>query len=423
MKPTRKWSSQLTITKIDQEQRLVEGFASSERIDSQDDIVDSEAMKAALPAYMEYANLREMHHGPEDQIETTAAGTVIKAEVIEGEIEVDGVTYKNPLHIIAKVVDDAAWEKVKEGVYKGFSIGGKIVKAIRETIDGKSIRRIVKLLLYEISLVDRPANEDARILLWKVHNMSDIEKAAGDADLSKPIAGIQAARNAAELAGDLDASNLLTQAIALLLQANGDATAEEGSPEEEATESTDEAVAEGDVAAAAKDDEGAVLAAAQSSFSKAGRTLNRGNMDAMKATIKSLLTMLATAGDETAAKALQLYTPAPQPGVDKAASADDLSKAMAVALEPIFKAITDSLSEVAKDVESLKRQPRAGGPAARVVVDKTLPGATPPEPVKLSKAQVEQGLANYRKLAATEPDPGRARFYADKVAELEKALA
>lgn len=419
MKSTRKWSSQLTITKIDQEQRLVEGFASSERIDSQDDIVDSQAMKDALPEYMQYANLREMHHGPEGQLETTAAGTVIKAEVIDGEIEVGGITYKNPLHIICKVVDDAAWEKVKEGVYKGFSIGGKIVKAVRETIDGKSIRRIVKLLLYEISLVDRPANQDARILLWKAHTMSELEKAAGALDLSKPIAAIQAARNDAELAGDGDTAQLYTQAIQLILQASG----EEPAPEEAPAE--DEAVAaEDQVEAAAKDDEGAVVASAQPSFQKAGRTLNRTNMESMKATIKSLLTMLATAGDETAAKALQLYTPAPQPGVEqKSASAEDLSKAMAITLEPIFKAITDKLSEVGSEIETLKRQPRAGGPAARVVVDKQLPGTAQAEPVKLSKAQAEQGIANYRKLAATEPDPMRRRHYESKVAELEKALA
>jgi hypothetical protein len=425
MSGTRKWASSLTITKIDQEQRLVEGFASSERIDSQDDIVDAQAMKDALPEYMQYANLREMHHGPQGELETTAAGTVIKAEVIEGEVEVGGITYRNPLHIICKVVDDAAWEKVKEGVYKGFSIGGKILKAIRETIDGKSIRRITKLMLYEISLVDRPANEDARILLWKVHNMSDLEKAAGDADLSKPIAGIQAARNAAELSGDLATAELLTQAIGLLLQANGDASQpEEGSPEEEASETPAEAQAEGDVAAAegAPADDGQLLASAKATINKAGRALNAGNMEAMKSTIKSLLNMLASAGDETAAKALALYTPAPQPGVDKAANAEDVSKAMAAALEPIFKAITDSLSEVAKDVESLKRQPRAGGPASRVVANKELPGTAQAEPVHVTKAQAQANLAVIKKLAATDPDPQRRASYAAKAAELEKSL-
>lgn len=421
----RKWTAQLTITKIDREQRLVEGFASSERIDSQDDIVDAQAMKDALPEYMQYANLREMHQGPEGKLETSAAGTVIKAEVIDGDIEVDGVTYRNPLHIVAKVVDDAAWEKVKGGVYKGFSIGGKIVKAIRETINGKNVRRIVKLLLYEISLVDRPANEDAKILMWKGFDMADLEKAAGDADLSKPIAGIQAARNAAEMAGDLDGANLLTQAIALLLQANGDAAADDADPAAEAATDPADAAAGEQVAAAQKDDDPLMAGAAATTLVKAGRALNANNMQAMQSTIKSLLGMLAAAGDPTASKALALYTPAPAPGVaDKAASPEDLSKAMSTALEPLFKAITDSLADVVKDVDSLKRQPRPGGPAARVVVaDKVLPGAKPPEQPSISKAQIERGIAQYKQLANTDADPIRRKYYADKAAELEKSLS
>lgn len=142
------------------DERLVVGYASSERLDSQDEIVDFEAIKAALSDYMEWANVREMH-------ENKAAGTVIKAEPIEGEVKVGSKVITNPLRIEARIFDNDAWEKVKSGVYKGFSIGGKVLNWVTEKIDGKEIKRITSLLLTEISLVDRPANPDAKFLFWK----------------------------------------------------------------------------------------------------------------------------------------------------------------------------------------------------------------------------------------------------------------
>jgi hypothetical protein len=69
------------------------------------------------------------------------------------------------LHIAAKVVDDEAWEKVKEGVYKGFSIGGRVTQR-----DPGNRKIITGLELSEISLVDRPANPDAIIDLYKRKN-------------------------------------------------------------------------------------------------------------------------------------------------------------------------------------------------------------------------------------------------------------
>ena len=401
-----KWSQFMSITKVDAEQRIVSGIASNDSVDSQGEVVSLDAIKAALPGYLEWSNIREMH-------QPSAIGVAVGAVVKDGA-----------LHLDAHIVDDNAWAKVQAGVYKGFSIGGKVTNSeiVKATGTAQAYRRITGLDLHEISLVDRPANPDAKILLYKGDGMSDIEKATGDADLSKPIAGIQAARNAAELAGDLDASNLLTQAIALLLQANGDASPEiEGSPEEEAAEGDAEAAAEGDAP------EAFAAAASASTIFKAGRALNAGNMSAMQSTIKSLLGMLAAAGDETATKALALYTPAPAPGAaEKGASVDDLSKAMAFALEPIFRAITDGIADVAKDVEGLKRQPRAGGPAQRIVADKQLtsqPAAPAQAEPQISKAQLEKALGTLRQLANTEADPMRRKVYADKVTELEKSLA
>lgn len=124
--------------KIDEEQRMVFGYASTETRDQQGEIVRLEAIEQALPDYMRFANIREMH-------QPWAVGTAEEA-LIDGK----------GLWLGAHVVDDEAWAKVKGKVYKGFSIGGKVTA---RDPDDRSV--IVGLELTEISIVDRPANPDA----------------------------------------------------------------------------------------------------------------------------------------------------------------------------------------------------------------------------------------------------------------------
>jgi hypothetical protein len=84
----------------------VHGIATSEAVDDQGEIVRAEAMRAAIPDYMCFPALREMH-------QLSAAGTTLEAEVWE-----DGTT-----RIVAHVIDPVAVAKVKNRVYRGFSIG------------------------------------------------------------------------------------------------------------------------------------------------------------------------------------------------------------------------------------------------------------------------------------------------------------
>jgi hypothetical protein len=64
--------------------------------------------------------------------------------------------------IVAHVVDPIAVAKVRNQVYRGFSIGGRVTK--RAPGDPKTITGLV---LNEISLVDRPANPEAVFDCWK----------------------------------------------------------------------------------------------------------------------------------------------------------------------------------------------------------------------------------------------------------------
>ncbi len=132
------------IAKVDAERREVWGYASTEAQDDQGEIVTREALTAALGDYMKFANIREMH-------QLSAVGVAQEAIVDD-----------KGLYIGAKIVDDQAWRKVTEGVYKGYSIGGHVTE--RDPTDYKTITGLV---LNEISLVDRPANPEAVFDYWK----------------------------------------------------------------------------------------------------------------------------------------------------------------------------------------------------------------------------------------------------------------
>ncbi|HGO9268543.1 TPA: caudovirus prohead protease [Neisseria meningitidis] len=136
------------------------GYASSEAVDSDGEIIAAEAMKAAIPDYMKFGAVREMHG-------SNAAGTAIEINV-----EDDGRTFFG-----AHIVDPIAVTKVKTGVYKGFSIGGSVTAR-----DDLNKSQITGLKLTEISLVDRPANPDAVFTCFKADKPKDDEEADKDED-------------------------------------------------------------------------------------------------------------------------------------------------------------------------------------------------------------------------------------------------
>jgi len=82
--------------KIDTEQRQVWGYASTEDLDTQGDIVSQDALKAAWTDY--WGNVREMH-------QPSAVGVVREHSWDD-----------KGLYIGVYVADDQAWEKVRSGV-------------------------------------------------------------------------------------------------------------------------------------------------------------------------------------------------------------------------------------------------------------------------------------------------------------------
>ncbi|HWD60372.1 MAG TPA: XkdF-like putative serine protease domain-containing protein, partial [Stellaceae bacterium] len=156
------------IAKVDAEQRMVWGYASTGAEDDQGETITRDALAAALGDYLKFANIREMH-------QMSAVGVAEEA----------GVDDKG-LYVGARIVDPRAWNKVTSGVYKGFSVGGRV-----KARDPRDRNIITALNLTEISLVDRPANPEAVFDCWKAEGgpTGDDSLAggeAGDVDYADP---------------------------------------------------------------------------------------------------------------------------------------------------------------------------------------------------------------------------------------------
>lgn len=146
------------IAKIDEERRLVSGFASLNNVDQHDEVVTAEASLDAFNSFR--GNIREMH-------QPIAAGRMLS---FSQETYYDQNTLEpyEGIYVTVYVSKGApdTWEKVIDGTLAGFSIGGFITDSHTEYLAdlGKSIRFITGLTLFELSLVDNPANQLANVL-------------------------------------------------------------------------------------------------------------------------------------------------------------------------------------------------------------------------------------------------------------------
>ena len=137
------------LTKVDEKLHLVYGRAADETIDKSNEKLDYDRSK---PNFMSWSaeiakdtggkslgNVRDMH-------QKNAIGKLT-------DIQFDDVN--KTIDVCAKIVDAQAWEKVLEGVFTGFSIGGRYGQKTVEKIDNQDITRYVAFPS-EISIVDRP---------------------------------------------------------------------------------------------------------------------------------------------------------------------------------------------------------------------------------------------------------------------------
>ena len=162
----------MPLTKVDKERRIVSGFASLDNVDKQDDIVTSEA---SLDAFAKFrGNIREMH-------QPSAVGKMVSFKE-DKYFDPESKKFYKGVFVSAYISKGAndAWEKVLDGTYTGFSIGGRMNKwddAYDEKSD-KTIRVIKEYDLVELSLVDSPANQFANIV--SIEKVDGIDVFKGD---------------------------------------------------------------------------------------------------------------------------------------------------------------------------------------------------------------------------------------------------
>ena len=165
----------MPLTKVDEGRRIVSGFASLDNLDKQDDIVTTEASMDAFAKFR--GNIREMH-------QPSAVGKMISFKE-EKYFDPETKKFYKGVFVSAYISKGAqdAWEKVLDGTYTGFSIGGRMNKwddGYDEKSD-KPIRIIKEYDLVELSLVDSPANQFANIMsVEKVDGVDTITGSSAD---------------------------------------------------------------------------------------------------------------------------------------------------------------------------------------------------------------------------------------------------
>jgi hypothetical protein len=137
----------LPLTKVDLDQRLVTGVATAEAPDRSGEICDYSSSK---PYFQKWSSEALKASGGK----SLGAVRAMHGHVAAGkltDIAFDDETKR--VVVAAKIVDDDEWRKVQEGVYTGFSQGGRYVKRWPDEETGL-IRYTAEP--HEISLVDLP---------------------------------------------------------------------------------------------------------------------------------------------------------------------------------------------------------------------------------------------------------------------------
>ncbi len=156
------------ITKIDASKRLVYGVVTAEMPDVAGEVCDYASTKplyqkwsgsfADATAGKSFGNLRAMHGA-------VAAGKLVDIAFNDAQKRIE---------ICGKVVDDAEWRKVEEGVYTGFSQGGRYLKRWPDP-EAPALTRYTAEPM-EISLVDHPCLPEATFTVVKADGSTELRK-------------------------------------------------------------------------------------------------------------------------------------------------------------------------------------------------------------------------------------------------------
>jgi len=142
----------LPLSKVDLDRRLVTGVATAETPDRSGEIFDYASSK---PYFEKWSAETSAASGGKSLGAVRAMhGSVAAGKLTDIAFDDDA----KRISVCAKVVDDDEWRKVQEGVYTGFSQGGRYVK---RWVDPETGLTRYTAEPHEISLVDLPCVPDA----------------------------------------------------------------------------------------------------------------------------------------------------------------------------------------------------------------------------------------------------------------------
>jgi hypothetical protein len=158
----------IPITKIDVARRLVTGTIAEEIPDHADEIMD-------------YASARPQFEAWSAEIEKASNGrSVGNLRAMHGDVaagKLDQIHFDDDarrIATVARVVDDAEWQKVLEGVYTGFSMGGRYLERWPDPERPHLTRYTPKPM--EVSLVDHPCIPSATFEVVKADGTIELRK-------------------------------------------------------------------------------------------------------------------------------------------------------------------------------------------------------------------------------------------------------
>lgn len=168
--------SLLTIKAANEDERIIEGVATTPEVDRAGDIVEPEGAEFTLPIPLLWQHNSEQPIGHVTRAKVTKDGIEISAKL--ARIEEPG-TLKDRL--------DEAWQSIKAGLVRGLSIGFKSLESAR--IEGSFGVRFIRWMWLELSAVTIPANSEATIQTVKSID-AKLLAASGQKQESKPRPGV-----------------------------------------------------------------------------------------------------------------------------------------------------------------------------------------------------------------------------------------
>lgn len=179
------------LTKVDEEQRLVYGRITAEEQDQAGETMDYTKSK---PNFEKWSNdIHEASGGLSKGNVRVMHGLAVAGKLTELEFDDDAQS----IEVCAKIVDDSEWNKVLEGCYTGFSVGGRYGKKWSEK-DGDVTLKKFEAIPNEVSIVDNPCVKSATFSLIKADGVEEevefdlpedvketLAKAAGEKDDAK----------------------------------------------------------------------------------------------------------------------------------------------------------------------------------------------------------------------------------------------